>query len=272
MQVLDAHCHFWRLDRGDYGWLDGKGGPLQAIRRDFTPQQHPGEGPVIAVQAAPSLAETDYLLSLTDPRIVGVVGWVDLRSAQAVHDLQQRAQNARFLGIRPMLQDIPDTDWLLNAPRPEALDTLVELGLTFDALVTERHLPVLAQFADSNPDIPVVIDHAAKPKPADRKNWSLGMQRLSAQGHHCKLSGLLTELSADELRDPLLALRPVVAELLDWFGPDRLIWGSDWPVLNLAGSYAGWRDLTDELLAGLSPDERAAVMGGNAKRFYGVKP
>ncbi|MFG6081819.1 amidohydrolase [Paracoccus litorisediminis] len=272
MQRLDAHCHFWRLDRGDYGWLDGQGGPLQPIRRDFAPKDHPGGGSVIAVQAAPTLAETDYLLSLPSPRIIGVVGWVDLTSAAAVDDLTARATNPRFRGIRPMLQDIADTEWLLSAPRADALAALPRLGLTFDALVTERHLPILARFADANPDLAIVIDHAAKPQPGDRPDWEAGMKKLAGQGHHCKLSGLMTELSPEGLRDPLAALRPIVGQLLDWFGPDRLIWGSDWPVLTLAAPYPDWLALTDELLDQLTPAERVAIMGGNAMRFYGVEP
>ncbi|MTH66190.1 amidohydrolase family protein [Paracoccus shanxieyensis] len=269
MQILDAHCHFWRLDRGDYGWLSGPG--LDAIRRDFGPSDHPGDGPVIAVQAAPTLAETDFLLSLSGP--VGVVGWVDLTAAHAVTDLESRAENPRFRGIRPMLQDIADTNWLLTAPRPEALAALPRLGLTFDALVTRRHLGVLAEFAARNPDLAIVIDHAAKPQPDEHSAWAQGMRALAADPRiHCKLSGLLTELAPGDLHDPLPALRPLVAHLLDWFGPQRLIWGSDWPVLNLAGSFAQWRDLTDELLRDLSAADRAAIMGGNAARFYGVTP
>jgi len=272
MQRLDAHCHFWRLDRGDYGWLQGPDPSLDAIRRDFLPADHPAAGPVIAVQAAPTLEETDFLLSLArrEAQILGVVGWVDLAASTAVADLAARAAGPEFLGVRPMLQDIAATDWLLTKPQGEALEALTRLQLTFDALVTQRHLPVLERFAAQNPDLPIVIDHAAKPQPGDRSAWEAGMRRLAGQGLHCKLSGLLTELSPDELRDPLAALRPLVAQLLDWFGAERLIWGSDWPVLNLAASYAEWLALTEELLTDLSPDERAAVMGGNAMRFYGV--
>jgi len=272
MQRLDAHCHFWRLDRGDYGWLQSPDPSLDAIRRDFLPADHPAGGPVIAVQAAPTLEETDFLLSLArrEAQILGVVGWVDLAAFTAVADLAARAAGPEFLGVRPMLQDIAATDWLLTKPQGEALEALTRLQLTFDALVTQRHLPVLERFAAQNPELPVVIDHAAKPQPGERGEWEAGMRRLAGQGLHCKLSGLLTELSPDELRDPLATLRPLVAQLLDWFGAERLIWGSDWPVLNLAASYAEWLALTEELLTDLSPDERAAVMGGNAMRFYGI--
>lgn len=273
MRILDAHCHFWRLDRGDYGWLSGEGGPLAPIRRDFLPGDYPGPGRMIVVQAAPTLAETDWLLSLRDPRIAGVVGWVDLAAATAARDLRRHAQDPGFRGIRPMLQDIAETEWLLTAPRPDALAALVDLGLTFDALVTARHLPVLAHFADMNPRLPIVIDHAAKPLPEDRRDWLAGMAALAARPQiHCKLSGLMTGLSPDQLRDPLPALLEIVAPLLDWFGPDRLIWGSDWPVLSLAAPYLDWLALCEELLADLSGDQQAAILGGNAARFYGVGP
>jgi L-fuconolactonase len=268
---IDAHAHFWRLDRGDYGWLDGEGGPLAPLRRDFLPGDFPGDGRLIAVQAAPSLAETDFLLSLAarEPRIAGVVGWVDLADPAAPAMLAARAENRRFRGVRPMLQDIAATDWLETAPRRDALRSLRDLGLSFDALVTERHLGVLARFAARNPDLPLVIDHAAKPGPTE--GWEAGMRALAAfPAVRCKLSGLLTELPPEALADPLSALRPIVGRLLDWFGPERLIWGSDWPVLTLAASYEDWRGLTGTLLADLTAGERAAILGGAAARFYGV--
>ncbi|MFO1105950.1 MAG: amidohydrolase family protein [Amaricoccus sp.] len=276
MNRIDAHCHFWRLDRGDYGWLAGQGGPLAPLRRDFLPADYPAPGDaLIAVQAAPTRAETDFLLGLaaTEPRIAGVVGWVDLADPAAVEDLEARAADARFKGVRPMLQDIAATDWLLTAPHPDNLAALARLGLGLDALVTERHLPVLARFAAAHPDLPIVIDHAAKPRPGRGPDWQAGMAALARDPRiHCKLSGLLTELDPASRAAPAAALRPIVARLLDWFGPDRLIWGSDWPVLTLAASLADWHALTDDLLAGLSAAERAAILGGTAARFYRVAP
>ena len=122
-------------------------------------------------------------------------------------------------------------------------------------------LEVLAGFAAAHPDLPLVIDHAAKPRPGGQANWMAGMRALAAIPHvHCKLSGLLTELAPENLRDPLPVLQDITGQLLDWFGADRLIWGSDWPVL------------TETLLEGLSASERAAIMGGNATKFYGVTP
>ncbi|MDN3712622.1 amidohydrolase family protein [Paracoccus cavernae] len=135
----------------------------------------PGTAPVIAVSAAPSSAETDYLLRLKHPRLAGVVGWVDLAAPSTCGQISDLAINPRFRGIRPMLQDIPETDWLLTAPRADTLATMARMNLTFDALVTPRHLGVLATFAAQNPDLAIVIDHAAKPRLAvgerTRNGW-----------------------------------------------------------------------------------------------------
>ena len=267
--TLDGHCHIWTLARGDYGWLEGEGGPLDALRRDFAPGDYPGTARMIVVQAAPSVAETEFLLAVAAgwDRIAGVVGWVDLASTSAADDLHRLARDPMLRGIRPMLQDIAQTDWLLRAPRPEALAALADLGLTFDALVTTRHLPALAAFAQANPALPIVIDHAAKPQPGARLKWQAGMARLAAIPRlRCKLSGLMTELS------DLAEIEAVFAQLLHWFGPDRLIWGSDWPVLTLAAGLDDWQALTDRLLAPLTDSARAAILGHNAATFYGVRP
>ncbi len=275
MQIVDSHCHFWRLDRGDYDWLAGEGGPLEPIRRDFLPADYPGEAELVVVQAAASLAETDYLLSLApaEPRIRGVVGWVNLTDPKAADALKTRATNPLFKGIRPMLQDIEASDWILTAPRADALEAVEAAGLRFDALVTVRHLPFLARFAADHPSLPVVIDHAAKPQPGDLSEWEAGMRALARDPRiHCKLSGLMTELSAEELRNPEPRLRFFFRRIFDWFGPERLLWGTDWPVLTLAASHQQWLDWTESLLSDLTESERQAILGGNARRFYGLLP
>ncbi|HEX9859188.1 MAG TPA: amidohydrolase family protein [Paracoccaceae bacterium] len=280
MEILDAHCHFWMPARGDYGWLDAAGPDLASLRRDFLPDELAAQSPaeVIAVQAAPTEAETQFLLSLAAqyPWIRGVVGWVDLADPAAAGRLAAMAANPRLVGLRPMLQDLPTDDWLLRHPHPATLSAMKALGLRFDALVQPRHLEPLARFTAQHPDLPIVIDHAAKPHLATGRDsgWAEGMARLA--GHRnvsCKLSGLLTELAPEALAQPetaLAVLRPLFARLLDWFGPARLIWGSDWPVLTLAASYGAWRALTEALLDGLSADEKRAILGGNARRFYGL--
>lgn len=273
MPLIDAHSHVWRLDRGDYGWLEAGGPALAPINRDFEPADYPADMRRIVVQAAPSLAETDFLLGLAadEPRIVGVVGWVDLSRPSAIEHLTTRAADPILKGVRPMLQDIADTEWLEREARDDAVRALIDLGLRFDALVGTRHLPMLARFATRYPDLPLVIDHAAKPATGLQPEWREGMQALAAIPHvHCKLSGLLTEFTDTQLDDPLPALTEITGLLLDWFGPERLMWGSDWPVLTLAASYDRWQQLTVDVLSALPEAQRDAILGGTAANFYGV--
>jgi L-fuconolactonase len=282
---VDSHCHLWRLDRGDYGWLDAANPKLAPIARDFDLADlaavcdPAGLSQVVAVQAAPTVAETRYLLDLaaSSPRIAGVVGWVDLSCNEAVRDIETFGQSAAFKGVRPMLQDIADAAWITTAPRPEAIAALVHAGLRFDALVLPQHLEPLLQFAQNNPSLPIVIDHAAKPvlaAPSDDPRhamWREGMQKLAANTNVCcKISGLLTELSPAQCRDPMPALQPVVDDLLAWFGPSRLMWGSDWPVLTLAAPHQDWLRLSDQLLAGLTPQGRHQIYTTTAQMFYGL--
>ncbi|WP_415182540.1 amidohydrolase family protein [Phaeovulum sp.] len=280
---VDAHCHLWTLSRGDYGWLDPQNPALKPIARDF------GFGDLVAadgrsentkrvvVQAAPTVAESVFLLNLATRHrdIAAVVGWVDLSGEDAPKILSELATDPRFKGVRPMLQDIANVDWITTQPRPDAIAALVEYRLTFDALVLPQHLQALHRFATANPDLPIVIDHAAKPAlgagASDPRHglWRDGMRRL-AQGTNacCKLSGLLTELAPEQRANAREHLMPIVADLLDWFGPARLMWGSDWPVVNLAADYDAWRRLTEELLAEVDTDGLSQIYAGTARRFY----
>lgn len=288
METIDAHCHFWNIARGDYGWLTPDNPALTPIYRDFNPEDmRPLAAAArvsryIVVQAAPSEAETDYMLQLAagDPAIAGVVGWFDLASPGAASRIIAAARNPRLKGVRPMLQDLPEDDWINTVPSPAALDAVEAAGLRFDALVLPRHLEPLEHFIRSRPSLPIVIDHAAKPALASADDdprheiWATGMKRLAAIPHvHCKLSGLLTEMRPDQyesIEKAEMVLRPLVFNLLDWFGPDRLLWGSDWPVLTLATSHDFWMTLARSLTSELTTGESAAIFGGNARRFYGL--
>lgn len=287
-KAVDSHCHFWTLNRGDYGWLSPDNEDLAPIYRDFGPGDFDlasTASPVsarILVQAAPTTAETRFLLHLArqDETSAGVVGWVDLSAADSPAEIEALAADPLFKGVRPMLQDLPDPDWIATAPRQDALDTLVRLGLRFDALVTPVQLDALCRFAENNGDLPIIIDHGAKPafKAPDgdprHRRWVDGMARLAKLANvSCKLSGLLTELPAGNVSTPeqaAAALRGHVAQLLEWFGPARLAWGSDWPVLTLAAGYGFWRETTDLLLDGLNSNEKDAIMVETAGRFYGI--
>jgi L-fuconolactonase len=270
---IDAHQHFWRLERRDYGWLTPALAPLY---RDFGPSDL---DPILTrcridktvlVQAAPTLAETRFLLDIAreTPFVAGVVGWADFEAFDAPRTIAALAREPALLGLRPMVQDITDDDWLLRAGLAPAFETLAAHGLVFDALVLPRHLTRLAAVMDRHPGLKVVVDHGAKPAIRERRfePWATDIARIAqAPQAACKLSGLVTEAAADWSAEDL---SPYVDHLLAAFGPRRLLWGSDWPVVNLAGGYGRWLAASEALLAPLSEAERAAVFGGNAARVY----
>ena len=271
--MIDAHQHFWRLARGDYGWLTPA---LAPIHRDFGPPDlasilaRHGIERTILVQAAPTVAETEFLLAIAraTPFVAGVVGWLDFEARDAPDAVARLAADPRLVGLRPMVQDIADDDWLARPSHAPVFEAMVAHGLVFDALVLPRHLPRLARVLERHPALAVVVDHGAKPRIRDREidRWRASMTAIAAHPQaHCKLSGLVTEASPDA---GLEVLAPYIDTLLDRFGPERLLWGSDWPVVELAGGYDHWRALSLAALAGLSAAERAAVLGGTAERLY----
>lgn len=273
---IDAHHHVWRLDRGDYGWLTPDQG---AIHRDFTLADlkpllaSAGVEATVLVQAAPTRAETQYLLQVADASlglVRGVVGWVDLDSRDAVSALGELAVHPLAKSVRPMLQDLRDPDWILRESVVHALRSLPALGLRFDALVKLRELPALLRLIERIPELDVVVDHGAKPPIADG-GWQPWADLIAAAGRnprvHCKLSGLVTEAGPDWNAD---TLSRYVEHLLACFGPGRLLWGSDWPVVELGGGYGRWVAATDALLSGLPAADREAILGGNAWQFYGL--
>jgi L-fuconolactonase len=272
---VDAHQHYWDPARGDYGWLTPS---LTALYRPFGPadlaplRASTGVTHTVVVQAAQTVEETRYLLKLAsgDASIAGVVGWVPLDDPSAPALIAELAREPKFKGVRPMLQDLPDDDWIATAPTARAIDALIAHGLAFDALIFTRHAPALEIFLKRHPALRVVIDHGAKPPIRDgHTGWSAWAAAIAQLAHFpqvcCKLSGLATE-SAPGWTDA--TLRAWVDHLLASFGAHRLLWGSDWPVLNLNGDYAAWHACAHRLLAGLSDIERAAVFGANAMAFY----
>jgi L-fuconolactonase len=275
-QVIDAHVHYWQAARGDYRWMT----PDLPIARDFLPQDGAplfdaaGVDGIVLVQAADTEAETMFMLELakTDPKVRGVVGWVDMAAADAPERLARLAENKLLRGIRPMWEFINDPAWFLRPELDACYRAVSELGLTFDALARVWHLADLPQLIERHPDLPVVIDHGAKPE--------IGLGRLSEWRRHmavlagfphlrCKFSGLVTEAWEGA---PMAAIAPYVEVLLELFGPDRLIFGSDWPVLTLRRDYATWFAWARDLTAHLPEAERAAIFGGNAIAFYGLSP
>lgn len=276
-QRIDAHQHFWNPARGDYGWLTPE---LKPLYRSFGPEdlapllEEAGIQGTVLVQAAPSVAETEYMLGIADatPFVKGVVGWCDFASPACVEEIDRLARHPLLKGFRPMIQDIPDVDWMLRPELDPAFRALVAHDLAFDALTFPRHLDNLLLLAERYPDLRMVVDHGSKPSIRDRAfdDWARGMERMARDtGASCKLSGLVTEAAPDWTVEDL---RPYVDHLLATFGAGRMIFGSDWPVCTLAASYQRWVDAAEELTQACSAGERLALFGGNAIAFYRLRP
>jgi len=267
--MIDAHFHIWRLARGDYGWLTPA---LGAIHRDIEIadwQRQAGPCGItggILVQAAPTEAETRFLLdaaAAATGTVLGAVGWVDLARSDGVDRVERYAREPRLKGLRPMLQDIADPDWILQPAVTPGLAAMAACGLTFDALITPVHLPRVRTLARRHPDLTIVIDHGAKPDIAGDhfEPWAAEISRVAEEtSAFCKISGLLTEAGSSPDRTPRY-----LAHLLASFGPDRVIWGSDWPVLERAAAYADWHAMA---AAAVAPDDHRAVFADNARRAY----
>ncbi|MDR5754452.1 MULTISPECIES: amidohydrolase family protein [unclassified Caballeronia] len=276
---IDAHQHYWDPARGDYGWLKPE---MKALYRVFGPdelkplREAANVARTIVVQAAPTVDETRYLLNLAhnEESIAGVVGWVPLDAPDAPALIETLARDPKFKGVRPMLQDLPDDCWIETAPIEPAIRKLIELDLAFDALIFARHVPSFTKFAQRYPELRIVVDHGAKPPIRDGaagwQPWADGIAQLAElpQKPYCKLSGLVTE-AAQECDESVL--KPYVDHLFEHFGAQRLMWGSDWPVLNLNGDYAGWHDAARALCnqrPHLEKTDEAAIFGANAHVFY----
>jgi L-fuconolactonase len=278
-QRIDSHQHFWHRDRGDYAWLTPALGP---IYRDYLPPDlepqltSAGIGSTVLVQAAATVEETRFLLSLAGENdfIAGVVGWVDFGSAGAPDTIAALARDPQLVGLRPMIQDIPDTDWMLLPDLAPAFEAMIDHGLVFDALVKPRHLNALRELSARYPDLTMVLDHGAKPPfpagnpaPGDFAEWKRGIAALARETPIvCKLSGLVTEAGSADAA----VLADCAGHLLDLFGPDRMMWGSDWPVCELVCSYAEWCRTTELLLSALGHAGREQIYHVTARATYGL--
>ncbi len=272
---IDAHHHLWDPARGDYGWLIPE---LGVLYRTFGPGdvkpllEAAGIDGTVLVQAAPTVAETEYMISIARENsfIKGIVGWVDFEAADASETIKRLAQEPLLKGLRPMIQDIADPDWMLRSDLAPAFEAMLEAGLRFDALTFPIHLKNLRELIRRYPKLPVVIDHGSKPyiKRKEIAGWEEDMRLLARETDAmCKVSGIVTEASGDWTAEDL---KPYIAVLLDAFGADRLMWGSDWPVSLLASDYAEWEAVAQTLLE-VSDEDRAKIFGLNAVRFYGLE-
>jgi L-fuconolactonase len=279
---IDAHFHSWQLSRGDYGWLTPDIGSIyrDVAVADWQKFAAPlGITGGILVQAAPTLAETLHLLALAEanPAVLGVVGWVDFTAADAVSHIQNLAKRSKLKGLRPMLHDLPDADWILKPAVQPGLAAIEKLGLVFDALIRPVHLPHILTIAQRYPNLSIVLDHGGKPEiargvDAAWQPWADGMAALAKLPNvSCKLSGLLNE--AGKSHDPSVC-KPWVDHVLQIFSTERILWGSDWPVLELAKNddncYQTWFEMCQLYPKHLTSMQRNNIFSNNTKNIYNL--
>lgn len=274
---IDAHQHFWKLSNPFTEWPT----PAEVrIYKDFGADDlapllsaH-GVSGTILVQAAPVLDETHYLLKVASRTafVKGVVGWVDFEAPSALRDIEDLALDRLFRGVRPMLQSIADPGWMLDPRFTQIFECLAARKLTFDALILPVHLASLNALAARQPHLSIIIDHAAKPAIHDGiagfDDWATGISRLAEHENvTCKVSGLLTEAQPGAGLDDL---RVWLDHLYAAFGPERLLWGSDWPVVLMEASYSAWLSLVEDWLSDKPAAARDLIFGGTAKRVYSL--
>jgi L-fuconolactonase len=273
---LDAHQHFWKYNAREYEWIDDAMG---ALKRDFLPQDLKplldanGFDGCIAVQACQNLVETEWLLELAEKNsfIKGVVGWVDLCSAELDAQLDRLAGHKKLVGVRHIVQAEPDDEFMLRADFRKGIASLREHGLTYDLLIYARHLPVAIKLVREFPEQPFVLDHIAKPWIAAGilTPWEQDVRELARMGNvRCKVSGMVTEAKCNDWK--AADLRPYLDVVFEAFGLDRLMIGSDWPVCTVAAVYAETMGIVKEYIGQFSAEAQEKVLGGNCARFYGV--
>ena len=278
--TIDAHQHFWQLARPfHYGWLDAPA--LAPIRRDYLPEdlapllRASGVDRSVFVQTQHNVEENRWVLGLAEQHefLAGVVGWVDLAGPDCERQVREFRDCPKFVGVRHVAQDEPDDRFLVREEVLRGLSILEKHGVPFDLLLYVKHLRHVPTLATRLPDLPMVIDHLAKPRIKEHSldDWLPDFRAAASFPNvFCKLSGMITE--ADWGRWSVEDLRPYVTAALDLFGPGRLMFGSDWPVCELAGTYGQVHRALVEVLAslGLSAAERDEIFGGTAARFYGL--
>jgi L-fuconolactonase len=275
--VIDAHQHFWRYDSRRDAWITDE---MSALKRDFLPAdlipqlRSNGVSGSVAVQADQSEAETTFLLQLAEQwdEIMGVVGWVDLRSPNVAQRLEDFSQFDKLCGFRHVVQSEPDDHFLLREDFLAGIGQLQPFGFTYDILIYPHQLPAAIDLVSRFPEQPFVLDHLAKPliRSGVLSPWSQRIRSLAANPNvYCKLSGLITEADWQTWRKT--DFRPYLDVVFDAFGMDRLMFGSDWPVCLLAGSYREVKELIARYLEGVPVEQQDNIFGLNAAKFYGLK-
>jgi len=274
---IDTHQHFWKYNDRDYVWMSAG---MDKLRKDHLPTDllplidAAGISATVAVQARQCLEESTWLLQLADkyPFIRGVVGWVDLSSDRVVEQLEQFAQHPKFRGVRHVVHDEPDDQFMLRESFLDGLSRLKRFGLTYDLLLFPRHLPIACGVIKRFPDQPFVLDHIAKPpvRAGEIEPWTRDLKRLAAFPNvFCKLSGLVTEATWDSWKAQ--DFEPYLDVVLNSFGPRRLMIGSDWPVCTLAADYASVIRMESGYISKLSADEQRAILEDNPVGFYSLQ-
>ena len=275
--IIDSHQHFWQVGHFDYPWMSSE---VEVLYQNYLPSQlepilrECGVGQTILVQASNSLAETYWLLSLAErrPFIAGVVGWVDLKDPAMEQELEILKANPKFKGVRHLVESEPADDWLVEPSVLKGLRVLEKHRTCYDLLVHTRHLNHVKTVAEACPNLRLVVDHMAKPPIASGQiaDWASALQEVAAYPNiSCKLSGLVTEANWKSWTTE--DLRPYVERVLEFFGPERLMFGSDWPVCLLASSYARVLECFQALLADLSEEDRNRIFSENTTEFYNLR-
>ncbi|MFA9557735.1 amidohydrolase [Evansella sp. AB-rgal1] len=277
MMRIDAHQHYWKIDRNDYGWITPE---VPVLYRDFLPehllpqlQKHNIEKTIL-VQAAPTIEESEFLLHLSeeDDTIAGVVGWLDLEDPLYLEHYSSFAKHPKFVGFRVMIQDMKDPNLILTKPYQEAFAYFSEKNVPIDLLITSDQLQVVVDLLDKQPKMRAVIDHIAKPniKQGIMQPWKTQMERIANNPNiYCKLSGMVTE--ANHHSWMLQDFREYITHIIDCFGIDRIMFGSDWPVCILAGSYDEVLSILENNLPPYFTDlDKEKLFGLNAKTFYKI--
>ena len=274
---IDSHHHLWAINDTDYVWMTED---HARIRRDFLPEdaaanfRAAGIDGSVVVQARQMIEETEWLLGLAEDNewMRGVVGWVPLRDEAVESFLERFAPHPKLCGVRHVVHDEPDDDFILGADFNEGVRRLAAHDLVYDILIFEKHLPQTIEFVDRHPEQAFVVDHVAKPvirRDAFDEAWARNIRELAKRERvSCKLSGMVTEVR-DAGWDVEL-LRPYFDTVLEAFGPGRLMFGSDWPVCLLRSEYADWVGCVEQLVSDLGEEEKAAFWGKNAARIYGL--
>jgi L-fuconolactonase len=274
MPIIDTHHHFWNYSAKEYDWISDD---MKVIRKDFLPadllkeMKAAGVDGAISVQARQTVEESSWLLGMAEKNdfLKGVVGWVDLRSKTVEKDLERLAKHKKFKGVRHVVQDEPDVNFILGAAFNEGIKKLLKYDLRYDILIYEKQLKPSIAFVDKHPKQVFILDHIAKPRIKERilSPWRENMLELAKRPNvYCKISGMLTE--ADWKKWSAADLAPYFDTTLQAFGPKRLLLGSDWPVMLVAGKYKQWVDMVKQVVSRYSAAEQDRILYKNAVEAY----